>query len=463
MELQLYNSLSRTKERFVPLDPKRVGLYVCGPTVYDFAHLGNARPVVVFDVLHRLLQHQYPAPAAVHYVRNITDVDDKINAAALANGEPIQALTTRTTQAFHEDMAALGALPPSAEPRATEHIADMIQMIEALIAKGHAYAAEGHVLFAVSTFAPYGTLSGRQRSDMIAGARVEVAPYKRDPADFVLWKPSDDKTPGWESPWGYGRPGWHIECSAMSAHYLGPRFDIHGGGIDLIFPHHENELAQSRCAHGTETMARYWMHNGHLTVGGEKMAKSEGNFVTVRDLLKRYPGETLRLALLMTHYRQPLDWSENTLVQAGKTLDRLYTALRGQESEARVQASEDILDALCDDLNTPLAIARLHELANAANGTNDPGLRVSIAASLRASASFLGILQQDPQLWAQQGSSLTPQTIEELIAERNQARAAKDFARSDEIRQHLLENSIVLEDSAQGTTWRHLSSTPTRH
>jgi cysteinyl-tRNA synthetase len=455
MELWLYNSLSRTKERFVPLDPQRVGLYVCGPTVYDFAHLGNARPVIVFDVLYRLLKHQYPA---VCYVRNITDVDDKINAAARTNGESIQALTTRTTQLFHEDMAALGALPPDEEPRATAHIAGMIQLIESLIAKGHAYAAKGHVLFAVTTFAPYGALSGRNRTDMIAGARVEVAPYKRDPADFVLWKPSDDQTPGWESPWGYGRPGWHIECSAMSAQYLGPLFDIHGGGIDLIFPHHENELAQSRCAHGTEALARYWLHNGHLTVNGEKMAKSVGNFLTVHDLLKEYPGETLRLALLMTHYRQPLDWSENALVQASKTLDRLYTALRVQESGViSDQESDPVVQALYDDLNTPLAIARLHELANALNQETDPKVRADLAAQLRSSASFLGLLQQDPQSWLQQGSlALSPQAIEALILERNQARTAKDFARSDAIRQQLTENNIVLEDGAQGTTWRHL-------
>jgi len=454
MELWLYNSLSRTKERFVPLDPQRVGLYVCGPTVYDFAHLGNARPVVVFDVLYRLLKHHYPT---VRYVRNITDVDDKINLAAKAKGESIQALTTRTTALYHEDMAALGALPPDEEPRATEHIAGMIQLIESLIAKGHAYATEGHVLFAVDTFAPYGTLSGRNRADMIAGARVEVAPYKRDPADFVLWKPSDDQTPGWASPWGYGRPGWHIECSAMSAQYLGPLFDIHGGGIDLIFPHHENELAQSRCAHGTEALARYWLHNGHLTVNGEKMAKSVGNFFTVHDLLKQYPGETLRLALLMTQYRQPLDWSDTTMELASKTLDKLYTALKNSSQPSTVNCHPAVLEALCDDLNTPLAIARLHELAHTVNQANGSQIQAHLASQLRSSAYFLGIVQQDPQSWFQQGSlTLSPDTIEELIVERNQARAARDFARSDAIRQQLLEENIVLEDNYQGTTWRRL-------
>src|SRR6266851_3896753 len=323
MPLQLYNSLTRRKEAFQPLDPERVRLYVCGPTVYDFAHVGNARANVAFDLLYRVLRHQYGAEH-VRYVRNITDVEDKIIAAARENGEPIDALTRRTTAIIHEDMAALGNLPPDSEPRATEYIP---QMIARLIASGHAYAAEGHVLFRVASYAKYGALSRRSRADLIAGARVEVAPYKEDPGDFVLWKPSSPDLPGWPSPWGRGRPGWHIECSAMSEGELGETFDIHGGGLDLIFPHHENEIAQSVCAHDGHPFARYWLHNGMLTVAGAKMAKSEGNFVTVRDALAQAPGEVIRLALLGTHYRDPLDWTPDRLHQARQTLARFYRAL----------------------------------------------------------------------------------------------------------------------------------------
>ena len=343
-------------------------MYVCGPTVYDFAHIGNARAVVAFDLLYRVLRHEYGA-GHVRYVRNITDVEDKIIAAARANGEAIDALTRRTTAIFHEDMAALGNLPPDIEPRATEYIPQMIRMIERLIASGHAYAAQGHALFRVASYARYGKLSRRSRADLIAGARVEVAPYKEDPGDFVLWKPSSADQPGWESPWGRGRPGWHIECSAMSEETLGETFDIHGGGLDLIFPHHENEIAQSVCAHAGHPFARYWLHNGMLTVGGSKMAKSEGNFITVRDALAEAPGEVIRLALLITHYRDPLDWTEDRLHQARQTLDRFYRALltaldrplsRGCESRAR--CGDRDWQALEDDLNTPLAIAQLHEL-----------------------------------------------------------------------------------------------------
>lgn len=433
----------------MPQDPQHVGMYNCGPTVYNFVHIGNARPVVVFDVLYRLLKLLYPR---VTYVRNITDVDDKINAAAKTNQESIQALTQRTTAAFHSDMNALGALPPDHEPRATTHIPQMIQLIEQLIAKGHAYTAENHVLFAVESFPDYGALSRRTLDEMIAGARVEVAPYKRNPGDFVLWKPSDAETPGWESPWGYGRPGWHIECSAMSSAYLGQIFDIHVGGIDLIFPHHENEVAQSRCANGTEVFARYWLHNGHIMVRGEKMSKSIGNFITVRALLQDYPGETIRLGLLMTHYRQPMDWSDETLKQAQQTLDRFYTALKNTPPTEEDVISEDVLSALCNDLNTPLVLSHLHDLVNILNREKNP----AIAACLRASGALLGILQQDPQLWLQQGTDLSPEDIETLIQERNTARQARDFARADTIRQDLIQQKIILEDSPQGTTWRRL-------
>ncbi|HVM78640.1 MAG TPA: cysteine--tRNA ligase, partial [Stellaceae bacterium] len=323
MPLTLYNTLTRRKEAFEPLDPKRVRMYVCGPTVYDFAHIGNARPVVVFDVLFRLLRQQYGAEHVI-YVRNVTDVDDKINAAAKERGEGIRALTERTLAAFHEDVAALGCLKPSHEPRATEHVGGMIAIIETLIRTGHAYAAEGHVLFAVASKPDYGKLSRRSRDELRDGARVEVAPYKRDPGDFVLWKPSTTDLPGWDSPWGRGRPGWHIECSAMSETYLGESFDIHGGGLDLIFPHHENEIAQSECAHGGKPFARYWLHNGFVTVEGAKMAKSEGNFRTIRDVLSEAPGEAARYALLTAHYRDPLDWTSERLTQARQTLDRFY-------------------------------------------------------------------------------------------------------------------------------------------
>lgn len=448
----LYNTLTKTKEVFTPLNPNQVGLYVCGPTVYDFAHIGNARPFTVFDVLARLLRHTYPS---VCYVRNITDVDDKINAAALAKGELIADLTQRTTAAFHQDMEALGNLPPDVEPRATHHIQEMIEMIEKLIEKGHAYAAEGHVLFKVASFSDYGRLSRRNQDEMMAGARVEVAPYKQDPCDFVLWKPSDEQTPGWDSPWGFGRPGWHIECSAMSSRYLGATFDIHGGGQDLTFPHHENELAQSRCAHGTPVFARYWMHNGYLTIQGDKMSKSLGNFFTVRDLLAHYPGEVIRFALLSTHYRQPMDWTEATLEQAKHGLDRLYTALKTCERLDKAEIDPRVMEALKDDLNVPLAISHLHELATMINKTSDEAEQAKLGGILKASGALIGLLQQDPEVWFQGGVlGLTPQEIEAQVLARREARSRKDFAESDRIRDALLHQGIVLEDGPDGTTWR---------
>ena len=453
MALSLYNTLTRSKETFTPLDPARVRMYVCGPTVYDLAHIGNARPVIVFDVLYRLLRHIYGVPH-VKYVRNITDVDDKINAAAKANGESIRDLTERTAKIFHEDVAALLCLPPDVEPRATEHIAPMIQMIERLIASGNAYVAEGHVLFAVASDPDYGKLSRRNRDEMIAGARVEVAPYKRDPADFVLWKPSSDDQPGWDSPWGRGRPGWHIECSAMSETHLGESFDIHGGGLDLIFPHHENEIAQSESVHGGKQFARYWLHNGFVTVDGAKMAKSEGNFRTIRDVLAEAPGEAARLAMLMGHYRDPLDWTSERLTQAKQGLDRFYLALRGASKSgtgaalpAKVQA------ALDDDLNTPLAIAALYELLAELNKASDAGDKARLQGELIAGGAVLGLLQEDAEAWLQGGDG-DAAAIGAQIEARNAARKARNFAEADRIRTELALKGILLEDGPGGTTWR---------
>jgi len=455
--IRIHNTLTRRKEDFEPYDPRNVRMYVCGPTVYDRAHIGNARPVVVFDVLFRLLRQDYGAEQ-VHYARNITDVDDKIITAARENGEPIDALTVRTTEAFHADMAELGALPPTSEPRATRHIPQMIALIERLIASGHAYAADGHVLFAVQSHPDYGKLSRRDREEMIAGARVEVAPYKKDPADFVLWKPAAPDEPGWDSPWGRGRPGWHVECSAMSHEILQTPFDIHGGGQDLIFPHHENEIAQSECGYG-DGFARYWMHNGYLTVHGEKMSKSLGNFFTVRELLDEgWPGEVIRLVLLSAQYRHPLDFNRDKLADARTQLDRLYQALRGVRdlTPADARPAPELLTALEDDLNTPEALAALHEGAHALNkaaGNADAAARAK--GTLLAGAWLLGLLQQDPEAWFKGGAAdVEAAEIERLIAERQAARKRKDFATADRIRDDLKARGIVLEDSPQGTTWK---------
>ncbi len=455
--LLLTNTLTREKQEFVPIDAGNVRLYCCGPTVYDFAHLGNGRAFVVFDQLYRVLRALYPQ---VTYARNITDVDDKIIARAHDSGEGIRELTERTTQQFHADLAELNCLPPDIEPRATAHIAEMISMIETLIARGHAYAADGHVLFNVPSMAAYGMLSRRSRDDQIAGARVEVAPYKRDPADFVLWKPSEHADHSWDSPWGRGRPGWHIECSAMSARHLGPVFDIHAGGLDLIFPHHENEIAQSACAHDGHPHANYWVHNGYLMVEGEKMSKSLGNFLTVHQLLEAgHPGEALRLSLLSAHYRQPLDFTQAGLTQAKSTLDRWYGALRTVDSIAATipaTAPMAVLEPLCDDLNTPLAIAALHELATALNKAGDDGERARLKGELLAGAHLLGLLQHTPEAWFQAGSSLDAATIEQRIAERTAARKARDFATADRIRKELEAAGIALEDSAGTTLWRRV-------
>ncbi len=438
MELKLYNTLTRTKEVFRPLDPARVRMYVCGPTVYDRAHIGNARPVIVFDVLFRLLRHLY-GPEHVTYVRNITDVDDKINARAAERGISIGDLTKTTFEWFKEDVKALGCLEPTHEPRATEYIAPMIKMIEALIATGHAYPAEGHVLFDVSSKPDYGKLSNRSVDEMIAGARVEVAPYKKNPMDFVLWKPSTPELPGWDSPWGRGRPGWHVECSAMGETLLGTTFDIHGGGIDLVFPHHENEIAQSECVHRGAPLAQVWMHNGFLQVEGEKMAKSVGNVVTIQDMLTQEHPEVLRLQMLMTHYRQPIDWTERGRRQAWATLNHWYNRTHG--FEAPTALPKPIADALFDDLNTPEAISRM-------TGELDPMF-------LKSAGRFFGFLQSDLQSWQRwrpQGTALDETKIEELIASRNAARRARNFKESDRLRDELAKMGVVLHDKKDGTT-----------
>ncbi|TCZ53927.1 cysteine--tRNA ligase [Roseicella aquatilis] len=473
-DLLLHNSLTRTKEAFAPIDPGHVRLYVCGPTVYDLAHLGNARPVVIFDLLARLLRRLYPR---VTYVRNITDVDDKINARAQETGEPIGAITARTTADFHRDMAALGALPPDEEPRATQSIPAMIALIERLIANGHAYAAEGHVLFSVGSFPDYGRLSGRSQDELLAGARVEVAPYKRDAGDFVLWKPSTPEQPGWDSPWGRGRPGWHIECSAMSWKALGEVFDIHGGGHDLIFPHHENELAQSRCAFGTPAMANVWLHNGMLRVDGEKMSKSLGNFHTVRDILERGPwaGEAFRLLLLRTHYRADLDFSFAALEEAKAELDDHYAMLARAVAPADGHEATQgdmvdwVLAPLLDDLNTPLALARLRDLRTLENVASVGGSATAVlhraakpwpvvaglaAAAFREAAGVLGLCPSEPEAWLKGGEDTA--WVEQAIADRLAARKARNFAEADRIRDDLKAKGILLEDGPQGTTWRRV-------
>ncbi len=481
MALCLYNTQARAKELFEPLDPENVRMYVCGPTVYARAHIGNARPVIVFDVLYRLLKRLYKK---VTYVRNITDIDDKIIAAAEESGEPISAVTERFTKAFHEDMAPLGTLAPDFEPCATNYIPQMVRMVEALLERGHAYEAEGHVLFHNATMKGYGELARRGLDDMIAGARVEVAPYKKHAADFVLWKPSPPEMPGWDSPWGRGRPGWHLECSVMSKELLGMTFDIHGGGQDLIFPHHENERAQSICVHDGAPFARYWVHNGYLIVEGEKMSKSLGNIRTVRQLLDQgHRGETIRFLTLSKHYRKELDWTEAGLREAKSELDYLYKPL-WMAREAGIKPGRArrlparISEALYDDLNTPLALSRLHQLAHElhnANAANDRAKQERVSAELLAAGRLLGLLREDAEMWfKEKGIVMTPapatavvdavgptvvigppiETIEAKIAERNAAREKRDFAAADKIRDELAQKGIVLEDLPDGTIWR---------
>ncbi|HWV51777.1 cysteine--tRNA ligase [Pseudorhodoplanes sp.] len=436
MDLKLYDTLTREKRPFQPIDPARVRMYVCGPTVYDHAHIGNARPVIVFDVLFRLLRQIYGADHVV-YVRNITDVDDKINARAAERGIPIRQLTEETYANFKADVAALGCLPPTVEPRATEHIAEMKTLIERLVANGCAYVAEGHVLFHVAAMTDYGRLSNRSLDEMVAGARVEVAPYKKDPMDFVLWKPSKQGEPGWSSPCGIdtpGRPGWHIECSAMSWKHLGETFDIHGGGIDLVFPHHENEIAQSRCAFHTPVMANFWMHNGFLQVEGEKMSKSLGNFLTIDDLLKDWPGEVLRFNMLRTHYRQPIDWTLRGLEESFSSLRTLMDGIEAQTSDS---IAPGVYEALCDDINMPKAIAELHAMHGRGDG-----------AALAATLAALGFVRRP-----QSRRKVDETAIAALIDKRRAARTAKNFAESDRIRDELQAMGVILKDSRDGTTW----------
>jgi cysteinyl-tRNA synthetase len=450
MTLHLYNTKTKQKEEFKPIDPSRVTMYICGPTVYNYIHIGNARPIVVFDVLYRLLKTLYPH---VTYVRNITDIEDKIIKAAQEQGITTQALTKHFTIKFFQDCEELNALVPDHNPKATDYISHMIGMIEQLIANRHAYEAEGHVLFSVPSYKDYGQLSGRNRDEMIAGARVEVAPYKRDPADFVLWKPSSKDQPGWNSPWGFGRPGWHIECSAMAVNLLGENFDIHGGGLDLIFPHHENEIAQSCCAFHNVKFANTWMHNGFLTLNNEKMSKSVGNIATVHELLDKYPGEVLRLALLSAQYRQPLEFSEEILEETKKTLDRWYRALDVAKDQKATKPTQEFMDALHDDLNTPRAIAELHRLVGEINKLDERGAGPLIG-QLRASANLIGLFSHDAIHWFQGKSNMDLVEIEGLIAARLKAREHKDFAQADEIRNQLLHMGVVLDDSPTGTTWR---------
>jgi len=440
-DLYLYNTKARTKQLFQPIDANNVRMYVCGPTVYDYAHIGNARPVVVFDVLFRLLKHMY-GDGNVTYARNITDIDDRIMAKAVDEGVGIKSVSNRYAKVYAEDMAILGALDPTLTPRATEHLPEMIKMMQDLIKKGHAYEAEGHVMFHVPSMKNYGKLSGHSRDELIAGARVEVAPFKKDPADFVLWKPSSDEQVGWGSPWGKGRPGWHLECSCMIEKHLGETIDIHAGGQDLIFPHHENEIAQSECAHGV-TFVNYWMHNGYLTVNGEKMSKSLGNFHTVHDLVADHPGEALRLSLLTAHYRQPIDFSLDSVAEQKRRLDKWYRITEDVYADRKVPQS--VLDALSDDLNTPKAISALDALA-----------ATDTAAQLKAGAQFMGLLMQENDEWFQGGApeGTTAEEIETLITKRLEARSNKDFAESDRIRARLENLGVILEDSPSGTRWR---------
>ena len=463
MTLHLYNTLTRRVEAFAPLDPACPTMYVCGPTVYNYVHIGNARGPVVFGVLAALLRRRF---GALRYARNITDVDDKINAAAAEQRVPISAITDRFTAAYREDMAALGVAPPDLEPEATRHVPHIVAMIERLVETGHAYAAQGHVLFAVGTFDGYGKLSRRDPEDMLAGARVEVAPYKRDPGDFVLWKPSSGDQPGWDSPWGRGRPGWHIECSAMAAAHLGETIDIHAGGVDLQFPHHENEIAQSECAHGGKAFARFWLHNGMLTLSGTKMSKSLGNIEKVHDLVREHPPEALRYALLSAHYRQPLDWSDALIEQSVRTLDRLYGTLRDlADVDASPAIPVGVEAALDDDLNTPAALAAINRDASYARSilsgnlqfhgqTRDEELRY-VKASLLGGGLALGLLQQDPAAWFSRGVSGNDDArIQSLIDERAAAKKNRDFARADAIRDQLAGEGIQLEDTPQGVRWK---------
>ncbi|MGQ0621977.1 MAG: cysteine--tRNA ligase [Panacagrimonas sp.] len=459
--MQFHNTLSGRKETFVPLDPQRVTMYLCGPTVYSYAHIGNARPAVAFDVLSRLLRRRFPK---LEFARNITDIDDKINKAAAEQKVEIGVITEKFAAAYHDDMSALGVNPPDHEPRVTQSLPQIVAMVERLIAAGHAYEAEGNVLFHTPSYAEYGALSKRDAQALVAGSRVEVAPYKKHAGDFILWKPSTPDQPGWDSPWGRGRPGWHIECSAMAETHLGETIDIHCGGHDLIFPHHENEIAQSVCSHGGQPFSRYWLHNGFLNVNSEKMSKSIGNVLLVRDLLKEAPGEAIRLVLMTAHYRQPLDWTDEVLGESRKKLDRLYGALRElADVEERSDAGEyaPFIADLEDDLNTPGALARLFELAHQANtvGSDDRAQRSRIKAQLLDCGRLLGLLQWTPEQWfgwtPPREGLMSAAEVESLLADRTAARKAKNWAESDRVRDLLKSRGVLVEDSKDGQRWRH--------
>jgi len=461
MTLKIHNTLSRNKEDFVPIDPKNVRVYACGPTPYNYAHIGNGRAAVVFDLLVRVLRHLYGADH-VQYVRNITDIDDKIIKSHQETGEPIKEITERYTRIYNEDMGAIGVLEPDHMPKATEYIEPMLNMIAKLIEKGHAYEAEGHVLFNVPSWKDYGKLSRRNQDDIISGARVEVAPYKKDPSDFVLWKPSTDDQPGWDSPYGRGRPGWHLECSAMNEAINGNHFDIHAGGEDLIFPHHENEIAQSVCAHDYEPYVNYWMHNGYLTFGNKKMSKSIGNVSLVHEILEQgIPGEVIRYALLSAQYRQPLEWNEDGIKQAKKTLDRYYKILKTVQNipTENIEPNTSFIDALKDDLNTPQAFAKLSRIAKRLTHASDDVEKAKFKGQLLASGALIGLLQEDPESWFKQGTSdIDKEYIETSIQSRIDARANKDFAKADEIRDDLASKGIIIEDTAGKTEWRKVGN-----
>ena len=458
MQLHLFNTASKQKELFKAIDPSHIKMYVCGPTVYNYIHIGNARPAVVFDCLFRLLQNQY---AQVSYARNITDVDDKINAAAAEQGVSITEFAEKFTQAYQDDMAKLGNLVPTMQPKATDHIQEMLDMIATLIEKGHAYESDGHVLFSVDSLDTYGSLSNRQIEDMVAGARVEVASYKRNAMDFVLWKPSVDQQPGWESPFGFGRPGWHTECVAMIYKHLGKSIDIHGGGRDLVFPHHENELAQGNCCgEANQPYVNYWVHNGMINIGGEKMSKSLGNFITVRELLEQHDGELLRFALLSAHYRSTLNWTDELLEQCQSGLDKFYGVLRHVQDVADIEvntAHNPVAQALLDDLNSPEAIAALHELASKIHKCepNDPALE-ELKAFFKQGAELLGLLTKSVNDYFTAGDGISAQEIEQFIEQRANAKKAKDFAKADDIRQQLLKLDVEIQDTREGTRWQRI-------
>jgi cysteinyl-tRNA synthetase len=453
MNIKLYNTLARKKQNFIPINSNRVTMYICGPTVYSYPHIGNARGPVIFDILAGLLKREYE----LIYVRNITDLDDKIYEAAKSEQSDVSEITERYTKIYHQDISALGVKDPDIEPRATDHIKEMIEMIESLLAKGYAYENEGHVLFSVDSYSDYGSLSNRQHEDQIAGSRVAIAAYKKNPRDFVLWKPSTPDLPGWESPWGVGRPGWHLECSTMAKKYLGDTLDIHGGGSDLIFPHHENECAQSICSHKGKPFANFWVHHGMIDFNNTKMSKSEGNLLLIRDLLKEIPGEVVRMALISTHYRKPINWSNDLIKDSKKKLDRLYGAIRKIDIFQNAEPSNEVLLALADDLNTPKALSALFNIVKLINNSEDPMERDKYASTLMASASLLGLMTLSADEWFKTTPNgvLTREEIEHLITQRERARKSKNFSESDRIRNDLLQKGVVIEDGPDGTEWRY--------